>query len=347
MRPASLTALAVSFALLLCAAPVRAQQDAETPAFEFHSGFWLNLHHFLYREGRIRIAESRAGASQTPEPLAAASTDGMTPEQQRAWNAAVTAYAADWSSRDLLLNGDMVVANNRLAELENCPELSGKNRPECEAGLRPDLVAALNQAAAVYRARWWTDQDRENRAWIAAVAPLVRQMGADLAGQLSIIYQREWPRGPTRVDVVWSAEPLGAYTTLNPVHVVIASNDPRNQGPASFEVLFHEASHSLSEGVSQAIANACRERDKPIPRDLWHALLYYTTGEMTRRVYARTPSLAGATDSASDYTPYADRNGLYDKDWSQYRRLLETYWQPYLDGKISFDTAIARMVSAL
>ena len=25
------------------------------PVFEFHSGFWVNLHHFLYHEARARL----------------------------------------------------------------------------------------------------------------------------------------------------------------------------------------------------------------------------------------------------------------------------------------------------
>jgi hypothetical protein len=145
--------------------------------------------------------------------------------------------------------------------------------------------------------------------------------------------------------VVWAAGPLGAYTTLNPLHVTIGSGDPRNQGLASFEVLFHEASHVLAENVNQAIARACRDRGKPIPRDLWHAILYYTTGELARREYATArPPVEQATPA---YTPYADRNGLYNQDWNRYHQLLQLYWQPYLDGKMTFEMAITRMVNAL
>lgn len=351
MRLVTLTVLPVIFAVMLCAAPAGAQENAEAqaapPVFEFHSGFWINLHHFLYAEGRIRRAarESAAGAAQTRPVSTPASTEGLPAEQQRAWNAAVDAYGADWSSRDLQINGDMVIINNRLAELENCTELSGKVRSECEAGLQPNLVTALNQAAGVYRARWWPDQDRVNRAWIAGVAPLVRRMGTGLAGQLAEIYETGWPRQPIRIDVVWTVGPLGAYTTLNPLHLTMASGDSRNQGLASFEVLFHEASHILSERVSAAIIRECRLRGKPVPRDLWHALLYYTTGEMARREYADADPPVDA--ASSSYTPYADRNGLYNKDWSRYREVLELYWQPYLDGKVTFDTAIARMISSL
>jgi len=355
-RPAARFSVLFFCAALFFAAPwpavraagLPAQQTPDAPPnFEFHSGFWVNLHHFLYLQGRARNLAKESAAQGTsaakqglPAPV---STDGLSAEQLRAWNAAVDAYAADWSSRDLQLNLDMAVINNRLAELENCGELSGKNRLVCKADLREDLVTALDEAAPIYRARWWNEQDQENRAWIAHVAPLVRQMGVSLSADLAQIYQTAWPREAIRVDVVWSVGPLGAYTTLNPVHVTVASSDPRNQGASSLEVLFHEASHALAGQLTEAITRECRQQGKPIPRDLWHAVLYYTAGEMTRRVYADSSN----GGSGSDYTPYADRNGLYDQDWSQYRTVLELYWQPYLEGKLTFDKAIERMITAL
>jgi hypothetical protein len=45
--------------------------------------------------------------------------------------------------------------------------------------------------------------------------------------------------------------------------------------------------------------------------------------------------------------PYAKREGLYQRGWEGYLALLTRYWQPYLEGRATFDDAIARMVSAL
>jgi len=47
------------------------------------------------------------------------------------------------------------------------------------------------------------------------------------------------------------------------------------------------------------------------------------------------------------YTPYALREGLYQRGWNDYFKLLQKFWQPYLDGTATFDDAIARMVSSL
>ena len=325
--------------------------ESPLPVFEMHSGFWVNLHHFLYLQarllkGRPSSSESDRGAAP-PDELPASLIDFPAAEIH-AWQDAVAFYSKDLANRDLLLNGDMEIINNQLSAMEACPELEGKTSPSCKSGLRPDLVEALERAAPVYRAHWWPQHDRANREWIAAVAPLVEQMGVELSGRLADVYQRPWPSGRLRVDVVCYAGPFGAYTSLDPTHITISSHDPRNQGLYGYEVLFHEASHAVAIGVNEAIARQFRERDKPIPRELWHALLFYTTGEMVRRgvAYAATPPPNQSLGS-SGYQPYAARFGLYFGSWERFRSLLDLYWRPYLDGRVSFETAIARLASAM
>jgi hypothetical protein len=324
--------------------------ETPLPVFEMHSGFWVNLHHFLYLQARLAggtppLTEAARGAAQPDE--SPVSLIDFPEADIHAWRDAVASYEKDLASRDLLLNGDMEIINNQLAALESCPDLEGKTTPLCKSGLREDLVQALEKAAPVYRAHWWAEQDRANREWIARVAPMIQSMGVELSSQLADVYQTPWPAKRMRVDIVWYAGPFGAYTTLDPVHVTISSHDPRNRGIYGFEVLFHEASHALAGAVNAAIAHEFRERDKPIPRDFWHALLFYTTGEIVRRdvQYGTMRLTEDAGTSASAYLPYAARFGLYSGSWERFRSLLDLYWLPYLDGKVSFQTAMARMAT--
>ena len=96
-----------------------------------------------------------------------------------------------------------------------------------------------------------------------------------------------------------------------------------------------------------AIFHDFRERDKPIPRDFWHALLFYTTGEIVRRdvEYGSMTLTEEQKTGPSAYLPYAARFGLYSGSWEHFRALLDLYWLPYLDGRLSFDTAIARIAA--
>ena len=324
--------------------------DSPLPVFEMHSGFWVNLHHFLYLQSRLLKSNSAApdtgrGAAQ-PDELPA-SLIGFPDADIHAWQDAVAFYSRDLGGRDLLLNGDMEIINNQLSNMEACPDLQGKTTPLCKSGLRSDLVEALQRAAPVYRAHWWPQHDRANREWIAQVAPLIQKMGVELSVQLADVYQRPWPSQRMRVDVVWYGGPFGAYTSLDPLHLTISSHDARNRGIYGFEVLFHEASHAVAGAVTAAIAHDFREHDKPIPRDFWHALLFYTTGEIVRRdvEYGSMALTSEQRGGPSGYLPYAARFGLYSGSWEHFRALLDLYWLPYLDGKVSFETAMARLAT--
>jgi len=348
-------AVTAPFTAAAAAEPPEAGQfspaESPLPVFELHSGFWVNLHHFLYLQARLAGGGGGAadrGRGAAPANVEPAAVKDLSAEEKTSWERSIAFYAQDLAGRDLQVNSEMEIINNRLSEMENCADLSGKSVPGCTSGLRANLVTALEGAAPVYRTHWWPEQDLANRRWIAAIAPLVREKGVELSQQLTEVYQRPWPAGQLRVDVVWYAGPYGAYTSVNPIHVTISSRDARNQGIYGFEVLFHESSHVLAGAVTEAIAREFRRRDKPIPRDLWHALLFYTAGELVRRDVANWQAASDAApgDDPARYQPYAARFGLYSGSWGRFRSLLDIYWRPYLEGRTRFDSAISRLAFA-
>ena len=368
VRPAMVRHLRFSFScvlmtlglLLPTCITAGAQSYAENPlpVFELHSGFWINLHHTLYYEARQRKTflsrDANATKSAAPAAKNVLAGKGLTEAEQKAWDDAVAYYMLNYADKDLLFTTELIQLKDQLGDFEDCDELSGRKRKFCDAGLPANLTQVLEAVAPVYRKYLWPEHDRANRRWILQVAPLVRQQGVGLSERLADIYQTRWPQGKIRVDVVAYANWAGAYTTVDPLRVTISSLDSRNQGPQALEVLFHEGSHGIAEAVQRAIVRECRQRDKPIPRDLWHALVFYTTGEVIRTVL--TPPSAsssagrgdkGSGDPATGYDTYAFREGLYQRGWKNYLELLQRFWQPYLDGKATFDDAIARMVSSL
>jgi hypothetical protein len=185
------------------------------------------------------------------------------------------------------------------------------------------------------------------------VAPLVREQGVGISERLADIYRARWPQGKIRVDLSAYANTAGAYATVDPLRVTISSLDPRNQGAEALEVLFHEGSHGIAEPVQAAIIRECHQRDKPIPRDLWHALVLFTTGEVIRPAVASSSKTPGDGVNGPSPAPRASgpsssvREIFSQRGWKDYLELLQRFWQPYLDGKATFDDAIARMVSSL
>jgi hypothetical protein len=325
------------------------------PVFEFHSGFWINLHHALYEQARVReqrptARPEKASVSSGEQKKTGGETSGGSPvAEQKAWSEAVEYYAAALARRDLVFDGEMVDIKNRLAELETCADLSGKSEYRCAAGLQPELIAALERGAPWYRAQWWNKHDQNNRAWIAATEPLAREFGAKLAEQLANVYHAEWPGGIIRVDVCQYAGLTGGYTSLDPLHITISARDERNQGTAGLEELFYEASHGLAGGVRDALVREYRLREKPIPRDLWNAILFYTTREFVKR------SSVGKEGSAErKQSEPAERFGLASRGWQNFQGVLERHWKPYLDalmrgraGPDDFERALAQVVTSL
>ncbi len=363
MARSSIAILFLLFASTALWVPRAAAQTSEgsvygpLPVFEFHSGFWVNLHHTLYQEAKFGPSpgspsdadnDKAPGKNRPTLKTSPGAKSSLTPAEQRAWNEALNYYAANYVDKDLLFTTELILIKNQLGDFDGCDELSGRKKETCNAGLPANLTHVLEEAAPVYRAHQWPSHDLANRRWVMRVAPLVREQGLGLSQRLADIYQTKWPKDKIRVDVCAYANRQGAYTTLDPLRVTISSIDPRNQDVEALEVLFHEASHGIAEPVQQAIIRECRQREKGIPRDLWHALIFYTTGEVIRPVISTTTTdSASGRVSTTSYTPYAIREGIYARGWDGYFKLLTQFWQPYLDGNSTFDDAIARMVSAL
>jgi hypothetical protein len=303
------------------------------PVFALYSGFWINLHHVLYQQARLHsrraVTRAQGGIEVQGGELA---LDALTEQERRDWNLAIDIYEQEVAGHDLQFDRDLVLMNNRLAEM-------GEQQGAEATGFTRDVITALAKAAPVYRAHWWTGDDRSNRDWIDAVAPLVEQMGAQIARQLSAIYQAPWPKEHIHVDVCVYAGVFGGYATDNPLHITVSSRDSRNQGLSALEVLFHEASHGLADPVREAINREFLERHRPIPRDLWHALLFYTTGDVVRRMLEDT--------GHAEYLPYAKQNGLYVRDWQGYEKALDRDWRPYLENRITFAASIRRLAGEL
>ena len=305
-----------------------------TSPFEFHSGFWINLHHFLYEQALLRKQATQSGQTANSSTNL---KNQLSSEQRQQWDSALDYYVKAMIKRDLLLDREMVTINDQLGESEGAPDLS-------KSGLSGDLIKILESVAPIYRARWWPQHDRANRFWIAVATPMVQQFSGTLINQLTTAYKAKWPTDLIRVDVVEYANWAGAYTTFDradKVHITM-STDSGNQGFSALELLFHESSHWMvgprNGAVARAIARECQAKNKPVPDGLWHAIIFYTAGEFARRNLSEY--------GVSDYKPYAYR-GLYARAWPNFQRPLELYWQPYLEGTVDFDKAMSNLIAAL
>jgi hypothetical protein len=302
----------IASAILVASAA--AQPQAPASPFAFQSNFWVNLHHFVRAVGRGMPAKAT-----------------LTVDEQRTWDAAVALYRARYSNRDLLFDRGMVAINDALRRVPN-------DQTPAPIAAEPDLVPALISIARIYRKHWWAAHDTLNRAWIAGVQPLLARYGPELSWRVAAAYGESWPKTPHPVDVSFTAGPVGAYTSDHPPHTTIAAPDAGYAGPAALEILFHEASHQWGLRLQTALEASAKARNKTLPPQLWHAVLFYNAGELTRRVYA--------ADGYSDYVEYAVKQDVYTRlCGTGCRERVAAAWNRRLDGSASIEEALDALVA--
>lgn len=304
-----------------------------TPRFAFHSDFDTNLNDALNAAGVAR----KAGKPEMFQSGAEAETAcfGKLPPSARAgWNRAVDYYAeiispADWNARQQYLPR---------------VQLAGFDEELKDAGARQFVEIARSfrgAAAPAYKACRWAAQDEKNRRWIEELKSRLAMDEEKIALRLEQLYGKRWSGLPLRVDVVETVDWAGANSIFrNPAggHLLISNS---YQGPAALEIVFHEASHLLmdrKDPLWQALDSAASAVDWRLPDDLWHVVLFYTTGEAVRRI------LDG--DDKPEYKPLV--YAIFDRGtWSRYRQPLESSWRPYVDGKRALPEAAAGLIEAL
>jgi hypothetical protein len=196
-------------------------------------------------------------------------------------------------------------------------------------------------ATPAYVACRWAAQDAKNRAWIEALVPRLAADEEKIAARLEALYRKPWSGLPIPVDVVETVNWAGANSILRDAgggHLLI-SNSYRDA--AALEVVFHESSHLLmdrGDPVMQALVKAAGAAAFRIPDDLWHVVLFFTTGEAVRRILE--------DDGHPGYTPMV--YGIFDRgSWAAYRQPLERDWRPYVDGRRTLPDAAAALIEAI
>ena len=220
--------------------------------FDFHTGFWINLHHFLYLEAAAQKPNGPRAPTVSPADGEIASS--LTREEHAAWDATVSYYQQSVIQRDLLFGQGMNAIKNQLEDAEASSDLGNADIP---APLRDVLL----KASPIYRKHWWPGHDRENRTWIEKLKPLLDAHGTALHDSLVRIYESPWPGQPVRVDVTVYAGPFAAYTTNDPTRPTLSSTDPRNQGTAGRRDVGVGQNPCLIEGLPAALVAGVRWND--------------------------------------------------------------------------------------
>jgi hypothetical protein len=296
--------------------------------FHFESKPLPNLHGFLYVLARARNGEKdsqRVAVRNAPSDLEGFAA--LPAAQRKAWDEAIATYQTHAAPLDISY-GKLVDVNYAVADL-------APNQALADARDIPiELRGALAKAEPAYRAAWWPRHDAANRAWIDQLRPQIERYGPRIVEQLTAAYQHPWPTRPLRIEVMAYATWSGAFTTEDPPLITISSLNEEHKGSDGLEQLFHECSHLMMSTVDASLKKHARAAGKELSRDVSHAILFYTVGEIVRR-------------TVPGHVPYGIQYGVWRRFGNQRYELLKLRWQPYLDGKITMGEAIEQIVQAL
>jgi len=122
----------------------------------------------------------------------------------------------------------------------------------------------------------------------------------------------------------------GAYSTRGNL-LVVSSLDEAIGAVYGLETIFHEGMHQWDDQILRSLREQAIRLNKVVPRDLSHAMIFFTAGEAIRRVFP-------------DHIPYADKFGIWQRGMGPFKTALEQGWKPYLDGRVSRDEALGELL---
>jgi len=301
-----------------------------TPHFAFFSDLPTNVHDAL-------IAAATARRSKEPEVFTAGADKtcfgGLPGADRDGWMRAVDYYTASTSTRF-----QRVMQRLELAGLVQRDGLSDSS----DRRFLEEAAAVRMAATPAYRQCRWPSQDAVNRRWIDRVKTLLAAHETTLGKELPALFKVPWAGLPFRVDVVETALPVGADSAspdFPTLHILVSSTNSANQDRAALEIVFHEASHFLTNPdspLSTALTAAAMESGFTPPAGFVHQVHFFMTGETVRRVLAR------AGESA--YTPYLYANKLFG---DRFRDAVARTWPAYMDGTRTLTDAARDLVRAL
>jgi hypothetical protein len=273
------------------------------PLFRFRNGFWINLHHFLRGSARRELhPESKSGVNLVVE---------LNVQEKKDWQEVLEYYKINFAEKHLLFDRELWPIKNWLGDSGNNPDLQSSGHEE--------LANILKKAAPIYRKHWWPEHQRSNQEWIDVAQRLLDQFGSGISGPIEAFY--EGLSDEFIVDVTVEAGREGAYTTDNPVRITISSTNSDLQDYAALEGLFHEASHSRDQWLSDKLDAAAAKVKQQLPDRFWHAVLFYTAGEFARKEFEDV--------GIRNYIPYAEKNKLYEGNWI--KCAIQKRWKSHMD----------------
>jgi hypothetical protein len=299
----------------------RRVQPCVDSVFKMQVSFWVNLHLFIR-------AESRRHAHGMPMEMP---LNSLTASEQKLWLSSVESYSH---------LGDLPLFDKSLIDIANNLALISDSEKLPATVASKDVIQALTNAASIYRRYLWSAVQRQDEEWIVSNCREIQQYDMQAQAQIARLFKVPAPSLPILVDLAPDTGPNLAFTTDGPGgtsgHTILAPQKNATN-VVSVDTILHEISHTMVDtSLTEMLDREAIAQHVSIPSDLWHALTLYTTSEITKRLL-NNESASALLDN--------ERSSMFIRNgWKQTLEMIENDWQPYLNGKISMDASIQKLV---
>ncbi|MDY8135146.1 hypothetical protein U0D62_06030 [Aquimarina sp. 2201CG5-10] len=302
-------------------------QIIETQYFEFHINFWVNLHFYLY--------ETASSSLEKPleEIIDQSLWKNLTIEEKEIFKNTITYYQNTVDLKNHFSN-TLIVFRKWIINYSEYDELYSSQ-------FDPIWLEKLNAFKPVYLHHFWENHLKTNEEKLQENLMLIKATENIIIPQIATLAQTKWQKNKIRIDLSVKSPGGGAFTLGRvPSSIVMSTIVDYKEIPGDWvETLFHEASHTVIKGhkgaITQSINRISEKLNQKPPKNLWHALLFYTAGKVCRDAFLQ--------QKIDSYSLYMDRENIFEF----YQGPIYKYFTPYLDKKTDLDSAIENTLVAI
>jgi hypothetical protein len=303
-----------------------ADKIAETSYIEFHSNYFINLHHFIFNKA-MRYSFYKSENQKQFDSLFVEIKYSVDEKSKAKIMSAVKYYADSLSRRNMLFDEELTSFKYALQQSQSYNELKTKTTSF-------QIISAMKSADAFFKKYYWNEQNKKNKDFILASIETIKKIEEEVMANCSQYYQYKFNGKKFRVDLTDYATFFSAYTTNEPyVSAIISSTNKKHEGNQGIEVIFHEISHAMIDSVYNMQQKICSEKNLKFDHNVWHSILFYSTGTFVKNALLNV---------GQKHEMYLYKNKLADFN-PVVKKMMEAiaiHWQNFLDGKSSMQDSM-------
>ncbi|WP_425392381.1 hypothetical protein [Ekhidna sp.] len=292
--------------------------------YQFSVNYWFNMHHFLWLESFMN--------QELDSTLISLEIDENSKNEL---SKALAYYKTYLTKEDLRLSEYQTAFKNWITQDENTLDIIPTEFVE--------HFKILTEFSPTYQALFWKSHLEACTKVLDENISIIRNTEEKYVDRITKLTRQFWDFEPIKVDVTFYAKSSTwnprnrPYTSIFPTHVVMNASG-ENEVPGNWvELLYHESAHHLILGSSYFIGGTIKDVTevkglKPT-RQLWHVILFYLTGEVSKNLLQ---------DHGITYPEtYMQRNNVFGR----YHQLIEKHFRPYLTRESTLAESVENFIT--